>query len=152
MEQWFGVKVASKATSKIILRYTTLSFTTTWIGKNEPDSVTVKVAVICCLSSTPLIGTVFEPFKSNIYFLGKLWESGNWSRLSASSSEVSWSETNFEIAHWKVNFPCSKNLGEGSTLPVVLFVLPNRYLSKHFEFRPQRVQDFHQIHSKFWVH
>ena len=39
-----------------------------WIGKNKPDAVTVKVAVICLLSSTPLIETVFEPFKSNVYF------------------------------------------------------------------------------------
>ena len=71
-----------KSTREIILGYTTLSFTITnkslnpfqipgWIDKNESDAVTAKVAVICSLSSTPFIGTVFEPFKSNLYFPGE---------------------------------------------------------------------------------
>ena len=60
-----------KATREIILGYTMLSSTISWTGKNEPDAVTVKMTVICRLSSTPLIGTVFEPFKSNVYFPGE---------------------------------------------------------------------------------
>ena len=50
-----------KATRENIPGYTTLSFTTLdkLDSKNEPTAVTVKVAVICHLSSAPLIGTVF---------------------------------------------------------------------------------------------
>ena len=65
----------------------------------------MKVAVIWWLSSTPLIGTVFEPFKSNVYFLGEAYESGVWSRLNTSFSGISLTETNFEIAQWHVILP-----------------------------------------------
>ena len=41
------------------------------MGKKEPDAKTVNVAVICRLSSTPLMGNVVEPFKSNVYLLGE---------------------------------------------------------------------------------
>ena len=36
-------------------------------GKKEPAAKTVNVAAIGRLSSTPLIGTVVESFKSNLY-------------------------------------------------------------------------------------
>ena len=62
---WSGGNI--KATREIILGYTTLSFITV----DKLDAVTVKVAVIYRLLSTPLIGTVFEPFKSNVYFPGE---------------------------------------------------------------------------------
>jgi len=37
---------------------------------------TVKVAVICRLSSTPFIGTVVDPFKQNVYFPGETYDKG----------------------------------------------------------------------------
>lgn len=39
------------------------------IGEKEPDAVAVNVAVISRLSSKPLMGTVIETSKSNIYLL-----------------------------------------------------------------------------------
>ena len=42
-----------------------------WIGKKEPDTETVDAAVICHLSLIPLMGTVVEPFKSNVYLPGE---------------------------------------------------------------------------------
>ena len=37
-----------------------------WIGKKEPDTETVNVAVICRLLSIPLMGTAIKSFKSNV--------------------------------------------------------------------------------------
>ena len=34
----------------------------------EPVAQTKKVAVICLLSSSPLIGIFFDPFDENVYF------------------------------------------------------------------------------------
>ena len=38
-----------------------------WIGIKEPDAETVNMAVVCRLWSTPLMRTVFRPFKPNAY-------------------------------------------------------------------------------------
>ena len=40
------------------------------IGRKEPVAVTTKVAVICLLSSRPLMGTFFDPFDEE-YFPGE---------------------------------------------------------------------------------
>ena len=41
------------------------------IGKKS-DTATVNVTVICRLSLTLLMGSVAEPFKSNVYLLGEI--------------------------------------------------------------------------------
>ena len=41
------------------------------MSRKEPVAETTKVAVICLLSSSPLIGTLFDPFDENVYFPGE---------------------------------------------------------------------------------
>ena len=47
--------------------------------KKEPEVEIVNVAVICRLSLTPLMGTMVEPFKSNVYLPGETQEIWDWS-------------------------------------------------------------------------
>ena len=42
-----------------------------WIGRNFAVMLTVKVAVICLLSSIPLIGTLVAHFGLKVYFPGE---------------------------------------------------------------------------------
>ena len=55
-----------------------------WIGRNFPVMLTVKVALICLLSSILLIGTVFASFGLKVYFLGEAYGKGVWSRFRIS--------------------------------------------------------------------
>ena len=36
------------------------------MGRKKPVAETTKVAVICLLSSSPLMGTFFDPFDENV--------------------------------------------------------------------------------------
>ena len=73
---------------------------------------------------------VIKPFNGNIFW--HLWWKfilpwrdikGVWSRLRTRADRTSWSSITFEIFLWKVNFSSSRNLLEGSTFPVVSFLL-----------------------------
>ena len=107
-----------------------------WIGKKERDAGTVNVAVIYRLSTTPLMGTVVEPFKSNVYLHDEWLESGVWSRLSTKSSGISFSETNLEMKSWNENFYSSKNFSQRSTFLVVLFLFIQSIFFKTLRAQP----------------
>ena len=59
--------------------------------------LTMKVAVICLLSSKPLIGTVFAPFGLKVYFPGEIHDKTVGSRFRISSFGMSCSSINEEM-------------------------------------------------------
>ena len=63
----------TKISRKVKSRETSSCFPSSmnWIGRNFPVMLTVKVAVICLLSSIPLIGTLVAHFGLKVYFPGE---------------------------------------------------------------------------------
>ena len=94
-----------------------------WISRNFPVTLTVKVAVICLLSSIPLIDTVFASFGLKVYFPGEIYDKGVWSKFRVSSFGKSCSSRIEAMSHWNVNFSLSKNCLLGLILPVAPFLL-----------------------------
>ena len=77
-DQWLSAKVTLKSAGKSNLGIHLGVFLSeiSWIGRNFRVMLTVKVAVICFLSSIPLIGIVFAPFGLKVYFLGETYDKG----------------------------------------------------------------------------
>ena len=77
-DQWLLEKVTLKSAGKSNLGRHSGVFPSQmgWIGRNFAVMLTVKVAVICLLSSIPLIGTVFAPFGLKVYFPGETYDKG----------------------------------------------------------------------------
>ena len=93
-----------------------------WIGRNFPVMLTVKVAVFCLLLSILLIDTVFAPFGFKVYFPEEIYDSV-WSRFRISSFGTSCSSIIDEIRLWNVSFSSSKNYLLCSISPIVPFLL-----------------------------
>ena len=93
------------------------------VGKNFPGELTAKVTVICRLSSTPFVGTFFNPLKLKVYCPGDAEDKGVWSMFKTRKFRISWLDIAVDIVRWKVNFSSARNWGEGSVLPVVPFRL-----------------------------
>ena len=94
-----------------------------WIGRNFPVMLTVKVALICLLTSILLIDTVFASFGLKVYFLGEAYGKGVWSRFRISFFDMSCSSIIKAMRLSNVSFYWSKNCLLGSILPVVPFLL-----------------------------
>ena len=75
------------------------------------------------MSSSPLMGTFFDPFDEKCIPTGRDIRRGVRTRLRTRADGTSWSDITFEIFLWKVNFSSSRNFLEGSTFPVVPFLL-----------------------------
>ena len=65
------VKLTEKLTGKSYLgkQRSALSLHINWIDKKHPVELSAKVTAISRLSSTPLSGAFFEPWKQKLYFL-----------------------------------------------------------------------------------
>ena len=92
-----------------------------WIGKKEPAAET-NVAVICFLSSRPLIRIFLDPLEQNVYFPGETYDREVWLSLRTRSTGILFSTTTCDIALWNENFSSSENFFESSTFPVVPFL------------------------------
>ena len=110
-------KVKARKTSRHFPFINDLNF------RNFAVMLTVKVAVICLLSSIPLIGTVFAPFGLKKYFPGETYDKGVYSRFRISSFGMSCSSIIEAMCLWNVSFSSSKNCLLGSILPVVPILL-----------------------------
>ena len=62
------------------------------MGKNFPLKETAKVALICLLSSIPLIGTFLAHLQLNVYFPGETYDRGVWSKLTIRGAGISCSK------------------------------------------------------------
>ena len=90
-DQWLLEKVTLKSAGKSNLGRHSGVFPSQmgWIGRNFAVMLTVKVAVICLLSSIPLIGTLVAHFGLKAYFPGETCGKGVWSRFRISSFGMS---------------------------------------------------------------
>ena len=85
-----------------------------WIGRNFPVMLTVKLPMISLISSIPLIGTVFAPFGLKVYFPGETYNKGVWYRFRISSFGTSCYSI-IEATHlWNITFSSSENCLLGS--------------------------------------
>ena len=107
-----------------------------WIGRKELAAETAKVAVICLLSSSPLKEIYFLTSLMKMYTSQERHKKGGvWSRLRTRADGTSWSNITFQIFLWNVIFSPSRNFLEGSTFPVVPFLLV-----QFIDFKTSRAQ------------
>ena len=124
LDQWLSEKVTLKSAGKSnVLRYLLVfSSRMSWIGRDFPVMLTVKVTLICLWSSIPLIDTAFAPFGLKVYFPGETYGKGVWSRFRISSlvvCHVMFLNNRRNASLECVSFSSIKNCFLGSILPVV---------------------------------
>ena len=85
-----------------------------WIGRNFPVMLTVKLPMISLISSIPLIGTVFAPFGLKVYFPGETYNKGVWYRFRISSFGTSCYSIIEAMHLWNITFSSSENCLLGS--------------------------------------
>ena len=69
-----AIKISRK--SNLVIHLGIFPSKMSWLSRNFPVMLTVKVAVNCLLSSIPLIDTVFAPFGLKACFPGEAYDKG----------------------------------------------------------------------------
>ena len=134
LDKWFSVSVTKMEGQEnfVKLRLVFHEYIS-WIDEESPVQMTAKVAVVWCLSSMPLTGTIFAPLKLNVHFPVLTKDMGVWYMLMIKHGGIPCLVTNVDMFLWKLNFSSAKNWGEGSSI----LVAPLRLFHLSFSNTPQ---------------